>query len=334
MDHSPLIFVHYGPARYLSTVFRAARRSNPDRRICFLGDETNRRFVPEGVEYFELKRFQSGILSHEFESVFVPIAGRAHHFTKAGGAEVWLRFVFLRWFIIREFLHEQRIDSFWIFDSDTLVAGDLAVRESRFAGFDATEQCGGCCLNGYVSSWSVVDGYCRKMVELHRRPDYLGAQKRRLEEHPGLAFNEMDAWQTHRDEVGLKTMALGIPRDGEAFDDALAITDGWQTATTKVRGRIPVKRLACDDHGGFFAFPAGNSDPVRLVTLNLSWLPEYVFHRLARGCVPAGLWGYDSRKCFEVDFTEPRIICLARLANERLWKLRSRWEKRGMPWRS
>lgn len=323
MKSAPLIFIHYGPAGYLPVVLSTARRSNPDKDIYFLGDDTNRKLVSAGVRFFPLQAFRRGDLLADFQKVFVPLAGRAHHYNKTGGVGTWLRFVFERWFIIREFLHEQRISSFWIFDSDTLVAGDLTVRETRFAGFDATEQCGGCCLNGYVSSRNVVDGYCRKMVELHRRPDYLGAQKRRLEEHPGLAFNEMDAWQTHRDEAGLKTMALGIPRDGEAFDDALAITGGWQTATTKVRGRIPVKRLVCDDHGGFFAFPTGNSDPIRLVTLNLSWLPEYVFHRLAPWCRPTGPRKYETRNCSEVDFSEPFTEHLLRRIREKAWLLRS-----------
>lgn len=308
----------------MSVVFRAARRSNPDRGIYFLGDETNRRFAPAGVEYFPLEDFRKGNLLREFECAFVPIAGRAHHFNKTGGVEVWLKFVFERWFIIREFLHAQDIDAFWIFDSDTLIAGDLSAREGRFSGFDATEQCGGGCLNGWVSSRAIVDGYCQKMVELYQRPDYLDAQRRRLEEHSGLAFNEMDAWQTHRAEAGLKTMALGVPRDGEAFDDALAIIGGWQTAATKVRGRIPVKRLAHDKRGGFFAFPAGNSAPVRLVTLNLSWLPDYMFHRLAPHCLSVKPQAYNPDLCCEVDFSEPLGDRLVRRGREWLWSLRNR----------
>jgi len=319
----PLIFVHYGPSSYLRTVLSAARCSNPGREICFLGDETNRRLVPPGVKFFRLDDFRTGNLLEEFQSIFVPIAGRTHHFNKSGGVETWLRFVFERWFVILEFLRARAIESFWIFDSDTMIAGDLTERESRFAGLDATEQCGGCCLNGYISSVAVVEGYCRKMVDLYRRPEYLDAQWSRLKIHCGLAFNEMDAWQTHRDEGGLRTVALGTSRDQEAFDDALAITSGWQVATTKVRARIPVKRLFQDLRGGFFAFPADGSDPARLVTLNLSWLPDYVYRKLLPGCQPVANLPYDGAYMREVDFSEPLGVRLSRRTKEMAWAARS-----------
>lgn len=162
------------------------------------------------------------------------------------------------------------------------------------------------------------------MVGLYQRPAYLDAQRQRLEVHAGLAFNEMDAWQTHRGEAGLKTLALGRPRNREAFDDALAVIGGWQSASTKVRDRIPVKRLLRDKRGGFFAFPFGSPEPVRLVTLNLSWLPDYVFHRLVSGCQPTAPQPYDPTSCHEVDFSEPLGDRLMRQGQEWLWHLRTR----------
>lgn len=323
MDSIPLIFVHYGPSDYLETVLIAARRSNPGKQIYFLGDESNRKFVPAGVVFFNLDAFRAEGLLEEFQSVFVPIVGRAHHFNKSGGVETWLRFVFERWFVILEFLRARKIDAFWIFDSDTMVAGDLAARESRFSGLDATEQCGGCCLNGYISSVTVVEDYCRKMVDLYGRPDYLDGQRARLEVHAGLAFNEMDAWQTHREEAGLKTVALGVPEAGEAFDDALGITGGWQAADIKVRNRIPVKRLVRDRRGGYFAFFAEEGNPIRLVTLNLSWLPDYVFRELAPGCLPIGQMPYDPEFCLEVNFSEPLGDRIVRRTREMVWTARS-----------
>lgn len=326
MKPSPLLFIHYGAARYLSTVFQAAQRSNPDREMFFLGDSSNRPSAPRGVSFYPLNEYRKGTLLTEFQKRFVPIAGRAHHFHKTGGIDTWLRFVFERWFIIREFLEAKRIESFWIFDSDTLIAGNLALRESNFAGLDATEQCVGRCINGWVSSRAIVDSYCEKMVALYGRPDYLNSQRKRLAVHSGLSFNEMDAWQTHRDEAGLKTRALGIPRGGEAFDDALAITDGWQAASTKVRSRIPVKRIQWDRRGGFFAFTGMDKEPIRLVTLNLSWLPDYVYRKLAPNCLPIGTDPYDSFFCQDVDFTEPLRERVIRKAQERIWKLRQAWQ--------
>lgn len=292
------------------------------RTIYFLGDDSNRRFVPEGVLYFAMDQFRRGQLWENFRKVFIPLAGRTHHFTKEGGVEVWLKFVFERWFIIREFLHTQNIVSFWIFDSDTLIAADLAAREDRFSNFDTTEQCRGCCLNGWISSRSIVDGYCEKMVELYKRPDYLAAHRVRLETQTGLAFNEMDAWQTYREEAGVKTFAIGTPYQGEVFDDALAFTAGWQVSATRPRRQTPVKRIVSDRRGGFFGFSENHAEPVRFVTLNLSWMPDYLFRRLARNCLPLAQLAYDASQCSEVDFHEPGREKFLRGFSEKLWKVR------------
>jgi hypothetical protein len=322
-DRVPILFVHYGYAGFLRIVLSRALQSNPGKAVYFLGDESNRKLVPSGVRFRPIANYRKGALLESFRKVFVPMAGRTHHFNKAGGVETWLRFVFERWFVILEFLREESIGPFWIFDSDTLIAGDLEVREPRFAGFDATEQCVGGCLNGYVSSPDIVEGYCRKMTTLFTRPGYLESHQERLKQHSGLAFNEMDAWQTHRDEEKIRTVALGRPTGGEAFDDALGITEGWKTAPAKVRGRIPVKHLARDSRGGFFAFPADGSEPVRLVTLNLSWLPDYVYRKLAPGCLPVGGLPYDHTCCRAVNFGEPLRDRVIRRGEELLWRLRN-----------
>lgn len=325
MSLSPLIFIHYGPASYLRIVLRAAQRSNPGRAIYFLGDDTNRRFVPVGVTYFPLAEFRRGSLLEQFSKVFVPIAGSAHHYTKEGGTETWLKFVFERWFIIREFLQDRGVDSFWTFDSDTLIAGDLAARQSRFVVYDATEQCCGGCLNGWISSRSVVDGYCEKMVELYCRPPYLEAQRERLQSQPRQAFNEMDAWQTFRDEAKLKTLAIGKPHEGEAFDDALAFTAGWQTSTTQLRRGQFVKKIARDRRGGFFGFTENEGNPVRFVTLNMSWMPDYLFRQLSLGCGPVGVLDYKADECREINYAEPILDWVRKKIEEGVWNIRSRF---------
>jgi len=320
---APIIFVHYGPSVFLRPVLAAARQSNPDRPIWFLGDASNRQLVPGNIQYRSFEDYSGGESLRAFRNHFFPISGSRHHFNKAGGIETWLRFVFERWFFILDFLESENIGSFWIFDSDTLIAADLSLREPDFLGLDATEQCAGCCLNGFVSSREIVRAYCATMIALYRRPQYLQAQRERLKVHSGLAFNEMDAWQTHRDEMGLKTKALGIPWNGEAFDDALAITKGWQRAPDKVRGRISVKRLARDSRGGYFAFEEKTGLPVRLATLNLSWLPDYLYWALIGGCGPTGKLSFDSAFCDEVDFSEPLSDQIIRRSREILWAAQS-----------
>jgi len=56
-DHVPIILIHYGPAAYLRETLKAAVRSNPGKPIRFLGDDSNKKFVPCGYDYFPLTKF-------------------------------------------------------------------------------------------------------------------------------------------------------------------------------------------------------------------------------------------------------------------------------------
>lgn len=296
-DEIPIIFIHYGPSAYLWRTLRAAQRSNPGKKIYFLGDETNRRFCPRGVEFAPFEMFSTSRKLRMFRTVFQPIEGARHRFKKHGGTARWLAFVFERWFVIEAFISSREIRRFWTFDSDTMIAADLAAREQRFAGYQATEQCRGDCLNGLVNDVDVIGEYTAGMTELFGDADYLELQRSRLQKNAGLCFNEMDAWKHFKSSRALSVCALGTPRDGEAFDDALGIVDGWVPAARKVGDRIPVKKVMIDKRGAAFAFHGADEAPVRLVTLNLSWLPDYMFDRARRACTPAGFLEFRPSLC-------------------------------------
>lgn len=312
-ESPPILFIHYGASAYLKYTLAGAAKSNPGKQVHFLGDEHNRRFCPRGVRFHAMRDFEESPQLSEFRKVFQPISGDGHRFNKQGGVDTWLRFVFERWFIIRAFLNAQRISRFWTFDSDTLIACDLGLREARFEGLAATEQCRGCCLNGLINSTALVEGYTNAMIGLFRDEAYLEKQRERLKVHRGLAFNEMDAWQSYRDEVRPATRALGSPCEGEVFDDALGIPNDYVPASSKVRGRIPLKKVMVDRRGAAWALLEKTSDPVRLLTLNLSWMPDYFYKRLISVCRPLGQLEYDESLCRELDLHEPLLTKALRL---------------------
>lgn len=306
----PLILVHYGPSTYLRYTLRAARRSNPGKKIFFLGDETNRRFCPSSVEFLPWRDLARGSKLEKFRSVFEPIEGARHRFSKHGGTKRWLAFVFERWFFLENLVEQIGLSRFWTFDSDTMVAGDLSIREHRFAEYQATEQCRGHCLNGLINDASVVRAYTDFMIGLFESETFLQQQRDRLRVHEGLCFNEMDAWQHFRDTERVSTFHLGRVCQAEMFDDAIAITKGFETAEEKVNGRAPVKRILLDARGGAFAFPLGDP-PVRLVTLNLSWMPNFIFSRILRVCRPTGELIFDRSWCAELGLRAPLLSRLA-----------------------
>ncbi len=310
-EKAPIIFVHYGPSAYLRRTLRAARRSNPGKEIYFLGDDANRRFCPRSVTFVPFDAFCGGSKLRAFRDIFQPLEGKRHRFSKHGGTARWLAFVFERWFILERFLAEHCIGRFWTFDSDTMIAADLAAREPRLCAYQATEQCRGNCLNGLVNDPALVGEYTEWMTSLFHSEELLEAQRARLRENEGLCFNEMDAWKDFKSARSPAVCPLGVPRENEAFDDALGIIAGWVPAPSKVEGRIPIKKVAIDKRGAAFAFYGEQALPIRLVTLNLSWLPDYMFDRVARACAPLGRLDYHKDACQVLDLRRPRWQTLA-----------------------
>jgi len=102
MNSSPIIFIHYGPAHYLKWTLETARRTNPEKMIVLLGDSSNRRFAGCGVQFVDFETMAGGEKELEFQKIFQVIQGARHRFNKHGGIEAWLKFVFRRWFPVKQ----------------------------------------------------------------------------------------------------------------------------------------------------------------------------------------------------------------------------------------
>lgn len=321
---SPIIFIHYGPATYLSRTLRCARRTNPDKRIILLGDQSNRRSAEGAAEYFPFEDFSSGAKPARFQQVFRAIQGERHRFSKHGGVEAWLKFVFRRWFLIEGFLAQAHIDSFWTFDSDTLILARLGQREARFRDVDATTQCRGECLNGWVGTFQLVEHFTSCILDLFSDVSFLETQRERLRTHAGLAFNEMDAFGEFRRRAGARTMRASSVIQGEAFDDALAFVDGYEPSPVSVHGRTAIKRLWTSPQGGIWAKLDGEF--VGLATCNMSWMPDYLWRRV-EDTVVADSPVFSGRRVDpgvlrEVNLREPFWECCSRWLQGQIWRLR------------
>ena len=327
LSGSPILFIHYGPAHYLRWTLAVARRLNPAKRIFLLGDATNSRSARGVAGFIDFESLSGTQKEREFHRVFQVIQGEKHRFNKANGVEFWLKFVFRRWFLIEAFLEREGLDAFWTFDSDTLVLGNLCEREGRFSDFEATTQCKDQCLNGWVGSRSLVSRYTQSILDQFSDEAYLQAQRERLKVHAGLSFNEMDAFAEFRRREFVKTWHGEKSIDGEIFDDALAFTESFEVATEKVLGKTATKRLWTDGES-IFAKCKANGDFVRLLTCNMSWMPDYMWRRImavakggGNGLRVAGR-GLRMSNLVEISMVEPVIDRLFRKTKMLIWKVR------------
>jgi hypothetical protein len=299
-----ILFIHYGAAHYLRWALAAARRSNPGKRIVLLGDAANRQSARGVAEFVDFESLGGTAKEQEFQRVFQVIQGERHRFNKANGVEFWLKFVFRRWFLIEAFLEKEGLESFWTFDTDTLVLADLAATEGRFRRFEAMSQCMNRCLNGWVGGRALVSRFTQSILDQFSDQPYLDSQRKRLKLHAGLSFNEMDAFSEFRSREGVNTCYGQVPMDGAIFDDALAFTEGFEVALGKVLGKTAVKRLWADGQN-IYAKHLASGKFVRLLTCNMSWMPDFMWRKVmvaARcgGVEPAGICSAFHRRAGRV----------------------------------
>jgi hypothetical protein len=329
----PLVFVHYGKAAYLRQNLKSATRSNPKARIFLLGDHTNAGSARDTVEFLHFQTLMHGPEFRAFDGVFEPIQGERHRFNKLGGTKTWLRFVFLRWFCICEILRLEKIDRFWTFDSDTLALAPLAKRAKRFTDFEATTQCRDCCLNGFVGSKRLVERFTSCIVELFKDIHFLDFQRERLKQQAGLAFNEMDAFCEFRRRESVRTFHAAQPLEGEFFDDPLAYDANFEASLLKVAGHIQVKRLWSSPDGALYAKHLASGSFVRMITCNLSWLPDYVGKKLARYCLSPEQDAkvrppVESELC-EIDLSQPLTDKIATALKRKVFEVKRALGRRG-----
>lgn len=280
----PIIFIHYGDSYYLKYTLESAVSFNPDKQVILLGDHENAYHKRLGVIHIDFKDYAAGPEIELFDRVYQHIAGSQH------GRHEWTRFVFRRWFNIYNYIKAHGISRFWTFDSDTLILTRLSAYEARFARVDCTEQCSGICMNGFIPSLEVVKGYVDKVNELFQREPFLDEQRANLRELPWYAFTEMRAYVAYRTEAGLKTVRLGAIVDGEAFLDSICTLeehkiylddDEYETYDVRV-WRHEIKKVYLRHDGEIFLRHRSTGQFVKLNTINMSWVPEWLFQRLLR----------------------------------------------------
>jgi hypothetical protein len=276
----PVIFCHYGDTHYLRHTLDAATRSNPGRRIVLLGDAANAhlaRSLP--VEHVLFSELEHGSELAEFDRVYRAVQGPRHVPTKGG--RDWLNFVFRRWYYVLNWLRHSNATAFWHFDSDTMVVRSLDRLDAGFGDVDCTEQCEGSCINGWVSGPDLVERYVRTINGLFTRHEYLAGQQREFDTlHPHWAFTEMRAWAVFRDEQHVRTIRLMHADIAGVFDDALCHDHGF--ATENLRHGQPIKQVWLGDRGSFWIRRAADGRMQRLNSLNLSWVPDYLFAQVGR----------------------------------------------------
>lgn len=273
--NAPIIFCHYGNSEYLPYVFEAAKTKNPDKEIILLGDKDNQWLGKNnGVRHYLFHNFSYGREIETFDQVYRLVQGKKHNNIRKN--KDWVNFVFKRWFYIYNFVSSQNINDFWHFDSDNMILSSLKMHEEKFKLYDCTEQCDGACMNGYISNPLIVFKYINKINELFQNRRYLEMQEKEFTEvNSNFAFTEMRAYVVFKEEENINSIRLNSIIDGSAFDDCICQEHNMEMETIPFGRKI--KKIYCNLAGDFYCTEKNNAQPVKMNSLNLSWVPTYLF---------------------------------------------------------
>lgn len=272
----PIIFIHYGDSFYLKYVVSCFKLTNPTKTMIFLGDENNTYLTKYGAEHISFKKYLSSEAVKLFNDKFQLIAGAKHNYGKNDGTDYWVRFVFMRWFIIYECAKELGIEQFWTFDSDNMIVRDLSPIEKDMIEYDCTTQCNGHCMNGFINGLSTVKGYLDKMIGLFNDENYLNKQRKDMIKHPNFAFTEMRAFSEYEKSSSIKTIHLQNLNNGQyVFDDCLITSKLNSTFEQDVYLKKNIKSVYL--YNDTFCFRLSSGNLIHTINFNLSWVDDFVF---------------------------------------------------------
>ena len=265
-----ILFTHFGYSSYLEFTLAAARKTNPEARLIFLGDEKNRIVaVKNGWEHYLYENYPSK-LSPQFDALFHHVQGPKHSPIK--NSKDWLRYVFERWFFIDGFIKQEGVYRFWHFDSDTMILQDLEPYNQKLANLDFTVQCNGICLNGIVTA-GVVTEFCQHILQLYADKEFLSLQQTEFNTiHPNWAFTEMRAFENYLQSTQKSWIRLLNYDSNFTFDEAIRQAHAFKMVT------LPNGDMIKDVYSlNGKIFGTRDEKVVEFVTLNLSVVPDYVF---------------------------------------------------------
>lgn len=267
-----ILFVHRGYSPYLPVTLKLARDTNPTAVLYLLGDAPNRDIAVKcGWAHIDYATLETSALQR-FRSCYRLISTPDHPDTYLPFDMT--RFCFERYFLVAQLASQQRLERFWMFDSDDLLVEDIAPFQSELLSrsIDFTRMAHNTAVRGMIDR-RVVDAFCEHVVGRFEDPDFVAEQTQSFARRSSMAaFTDMNAAESF--VCSHRGVHLADSCEGWHFDDCILHEDGFEKVHLGHLRRLPVKHVRFD--GARFT---GIRDglPVRFATINGSGLPRQIF---------------------------------------------------------
>ena len=272
VDMLPIVLTHYGKSEYLRCTLESISRQNAGTNVFLIGDDENKNDAIEAgihhISRWNLRSTKKALFNDRFRWV----QGSRHIPVKNG--QDWLRWQWERWFLIECLIDAMGIDRFWHLDSDVIITREFHKAEELFIGRSEKELIAFPNLNGLVPS-AILRELTSFALEIFSDEDFIDVQRGRFVTETFYALTEMNAveWFFEKNNE-LKWIDPNevLEDEGLFMDPAILQSNGMKTHRYLCFPNSEIKDVVCSD-GSFYVKRRGDSQILRMVTANCSWVP-------------------------------------------------------------
>ena len=281
----PIIFIHYGNTEYLKYTIQFAKYYNPEKEVIILGDNNNMYLKRYGISHYFIEDYSQSKEIDTFHQVFkvigredFEIKGKDNGKSTDDKGIFWLKFVFLKMFILYNFISKHGLSSFWTFDTDNLIVSDLSSFEKQFSQYDNTELNEGMSMHGFINNIEVLKKYINAINELFEDDIYLERQRQELLHLPKhFSYTEMRAYVETKRRYQFKSLYLCSNERDYVFDNKMVNSDGMELRNYNHALFKQIKKVYTDQNGNFYFKSLIDGKLIKVISFDCSWLPTCVF---------------------------------------------------------
>ncbi len=209
---------------------------NPHSPIILIGDDTNDCF--DFVEHVNMRAFE-----HAADSF------NRQYKHRSPNDEIHERFCFQRWFVLKEFLTQSKIDQCLHLDSDVMLYINATNERKIFSANDLTLSSGRSAHCCFISGPNVLHAYCDMVLHTYSSQSGLQWMEKEFERINRISSGgicDMTFFEAFSQSHPGTCVELGKIVDGAVYDDNINASDGYamRDGIKDIRfvGRIPFSR--------------------------------------------------------------------------------------------
>ena len=243
--NSPIIVVHQGVAEYLKLCLLKARQYNPSTPIVLIGDEENICLVDLIPDLTHV------IPDHTNDDILTLKNNYKHRNTQTEAWKTFELMCLMRWFFVRDFMKQNKIERCLHIDSDVLLFCDVWQAGEPFQKYGMTLAPWGDTYNlmghtCYINDLQLLDRYCNLIQDYYSDPEKsrfldetMYAKFLRREKGARFEVSDMTFLKILHDENPQLFGNVSDIVNGSTFDNRLtSCIGGWATNTRLIKDEM------------------------------------------------------------------------------------------------